>query len=662
MIRVKWVRIIFYAVAASAVAGCATDYRRSDDVERLFKQGEYVKGLALLEEESNKGKFGSKLDFYMAREASVTKLIQQARAASAHGKFTEAKNYLDEAERIRPSSEAVADEARRLQSARQIVDLLQSAENAVNAGNVTLGLSSLILARNINPNDLKVKERIATFEQRIEAIRRGDFVFARLMNKKVKLKRPGQPASALPVPERNGRISLKIVQPDQLLVNLSLNELVAEIKEAANVDIVLKVDGSQRFLVKSNNENEVDAMELVNAAFSQLHLRTKFSGESTLILYEDSANSVRMPEHQIVRIMRVDHASWRTISSAVKSVGEIDELWADERLNALVVRGSPDAIARAEALSRTLDVPDPEVYLEVDIVEISTGLIEEIGTQFPQIVKLGLMSPDGFSLGAVPLSTLKAASLTNMLRVMIADPFFQVTARERKYRLGYLGNPKLRVKNKENAVIHVGNKVPVITTTATQTSVSESVTYLDTGVKLAVVPRMLSDGEIEIKVTLDVSNITGYTKSASGTNAPQLGTRMAATSLRVRDGEPAIIGGLITQDLNDQTDGLPLLSSTLLFGNFNNSKATNQIVLVITPRIVNNELPLVDRSFDASLTDWVGNELRSQAPANLTNSMPMVVPADHQPPTLGNPFMSPQQQPQYDPNGRGGYGGGGRRG
>src|SRR5687767_10038942 len=114
-----------------------------------------------------------------------------------------------------------------------------------------------------------------------------------------------------------------------------------------------------------------------------------------------------------------------------------------------------------------------------------------------------------------------------------------------------LANPRIRVKNKEKARIHIGDRVPVITTTAAATGgfVSESVSYLDVGLKLEVEPLVHLEDEVGIKVALEVSNIAREVRGVgSSTLVYQIGTRNATTVLRLRDGETQVLAGLINDD------------------------------------------------------------------------------------------------------------------
>jgi general secretion pathway protein D len=148
------------------------------------------------------------------------------------------------------------------------------------------------------------------------------------------------------------------------------------------------------------------------------------------------------------------------------------------------------------------------------------------------------------------------------------------------------------VKNRDKARVHIGERVPVITTTSTaNVGVSSSVSYLETGLKLDVEPNIHLEDEVAIKVQLEVSNILEQLNVA-GTVSYRLGTRNAATTLRLKDGETQVLAGLINSEDRKAAAKVPYLGDFPLLGRLFRSdseqRAKTEIVLLITPHIVRN--------------------------------------------------------------------------
>jgi len=278
------------------------------------------------------------------------------------------------------------------------------------------------------------------------------------------------------------------------------------------------------------------------------------------------------------------------------------DIYIDEKLNLLVVRDSPEAVRLVEKLVKLADRPEPEVMLEVEIMEVKRSRMLELGIQWPN--QLSVLTPevvpqtivqDGVVITEqVPRNVLTLETLQNITSADIAvSPNPALTLRKDTGDANILANPRIRVKNKEKAKIHIGDKVPVITSNVTSTGVtSESVSYLDVGLKVDVEPLVRLEGDVEIRVGLEVSNIVQVVKSTNGTQTYQLGSRNASTMLRLKDGETQILAGLIADEERNAATKVPGLGDLPLLGRLfsNNSDQLQktEIVLMITPRIIRN--------------------------------------------------------------------------
>ncbi|MGL4605628.1 MAG: type II secretion system protein GspD, partial [Iodobacter sp.] len=161
-----------------------------------------------------------------------------------------------------------------------------------------------------------------------------------------------------------------------------------------------------------------------------------------------------------------------------------------------------------------------------------------------------------------------------------------------KSNTNILANPKIRVKNREKAKVQIGERLPVVTTTNNNGVTSETVTYLDVGLTLNVEPTLSVDNDISVKVSLEVSNVTGSQTTRNGLLVYKVGTRNASTNMSARDGETQVLAGLLSR--TDQTTGnalpglgeLPVLDR--LFGNKKDDNSKTELILLITPRVVRN--------------------------------------------------------------------------
>jgi general secretion pathway protein D len=181
----------------------------------------------------------------------------------------------------------------------------------------------------------------------------------------------------------------------------------------------------------------------------------------------------------------------------------------------------------------------------------------------------------------------------------------------------------MRVKNREKARVHIGDRVPVISSTIVGTNAAgtapittEQIQYIDVGIKIEAEPTIHPDDTVAVKINLDVSSLGTQTKTNAGTTAYEVGTRNAATSLRLKDGETQALMGLIRDDDVQTGGGLPFVGEAPLldriFGNKRTERRSRELVLLITPRLVRGI-----RAPDAVESEfWSGTEaaLRLRSP------------------------------------------------
>jgi general secretion pathway protein D len=313
-----------------------------------------------------------------------------------------------------------------------------------------------------------------------------------------------------------------------------------------------------------------------------------------------------------------------------------------------VLRDTPEAIRIAEKLVANQDLAEAEVMLEVEVLEVGYSKLQNLGIQLPGSVGIGITGAGGV---AGQITGREARNFNSgLVRINVPDPL-TLTAKKQDGRTNVLANPRIRVKSKEKAKIHIGDKVPVITTTAGATGfVSESINYLDVGLKLEVEPQVHLDDEVGIKISLEVSNVAGQTKTSSGTIAYQIGTRNASTTLRLKDGETQVLAGLINDEDRRSANGTPGLSDLpvlgRLFTNKDDTANKTEVVLLITPRVLRNvERPGIKlEEFNSGTEVEVGGAPLALPQAVANQPVPPSVPAPEQ-----QPAMPPKQQSESIP-------------
>jgi len=283
------------------------------------------------------------------------------------------------------------------------------------------------------------------------------------------------------------------------------------------------------------------------------------------------------------------NADVKQTANMIRTLVKTRDVFIDEKINLLVIKDTPAAIRLAERLIAAQDLAEPEVMLEVEVLEVARHRLLELGIRYPQSLAVSLTGAAG-TPGSVTLREWQNRN-SDLVRLTFTDPLFILSLHQHDDTTNVLANPRIRVKNKEKAHVHIGDRVPVITTTAAAAGnfIAESVTYLDVGLKLEVEPQIFLEDEVGIKVGLEVSNISGTITSTSGSRTYQIGTRNATTNLRLHDGETQVLAGLIQDDDRRNADRVPGLGELPIAGRLFSHSADktdrSEIVLLVTPRI-----------------------------------------------------------------------------
>lgn len=329
-------------------------------------------------------------------------------------------------------------------------------------------------------------------------------------------------------------------------------------------------------------------------------LGKKILNANTVLIYPLSRSQEY--QEQFVRSFYLHNMDAKRAMNLIKTVVKTKDLYIDEKLNTLVMRDSMESVQIAEKLIASQDLSDPEVMLEVEVMEINRRNLEELGIRYPSQISLGVQGKQDNGSGSVTLTPgrLSLAELKNFnsgLGVFtISDPVLAMNLLQQDNDTNLLANPQIRVKNRDKAKIHVGDKIPVLTSVANSTGfVSQTVSYIDVGIKLDVEPTIMLQNQVSIKVGLEVSNVTDQVKTDTGVLAYTIGSRNANTTLQLKDGETQILAGLFRDDSQNVTNKVPGLANLPLIGrlfrNTNSDKRKNEIVLLITPHILHNITP-----------------------------------------------------------------------
>ena len=400
-------------------------------------------------------------------------------------------------------------------------------------------------------------------------------------------------------------------------------------------------------------QKSVEDVLRVVVAMNQLSMRVLDS--NTVLIHANTPEKAGEYQEMVIRNFYLSHADAKQMASMLKAMVKVKEMFVDERLNLLVIKDTRQVIDLAEKLIATQDIAEPEVMLELEVLEVASNKMRDLGIRWPDQLSASVTGSSGVP-GDLTYDEFRNPS-RGLVNVQVNNPLVTATLRQLDGDASLLANPRIRVRNKEKANVLIGERVPVVTTTTTaNVGTSESVNYLDVGLKLNFEPTISLDQQVSMKVSLEVSNILETITRTSGTQTYRLGTRNTSTVLRVKDGETQILAGLIQQDERNSAQRVPFLGDIPILGRLFSSTSSNgvktEIVLLITPRIIRN-IPMPENGKSEILSgteNAVGAspiQLRSAVPSGLPTA-PAVNPAGLVSPMPAPPLSVPTL-PMPDP-------------
>lgn len=370
----------------------------------------------------------------------------------------------------------------------------------------------------------------------------------------------------------------------------NLRMVFEALSRTANLNIILdrEVKNDLRTTIYVKDASVEDTIDII---LLQNQLEKRVLNNNTIFVYPATPAKQKEYAELKVRSFQLSNVDAQYMANIIKTMLKTKDVVTDQRTNTLIMRDTPEAIAVAEKLVAAQDIADPEVMLEVEVLEVSTGRLQNLGIDWPSSISF-TVPPDSSGGSTRTLGGLRNVT-SNSLLVSTISAGVNLQLQDTDARV--LASPRIRARNKEKAKILIGDKVPVITNTVTpvQTGgsvVTGSVQYLDVGIKLEVEPQVYTDDDVGIKINLEVSNIAKEIQGPSGSLAYQIGTRNASTSVRLHDGETQVMGGLINDQDRSSASKIPGLGQLpvlgRLFSNHSDNGTKSEIILSITPHII----------------------------------------------------------------------------
>lgn len=570
-------------LAVAVLAGCAGQRLRNSGMT-LVQDGHIEEGLAKLEQASKADpeNLSFRTDLLRTKGQVANRLLTNASAERALGHLDVAQAIYERVLKIDPVNQ-----------------------------NAKTALEILVMDRR---HDVMIEEARSFYIK-------GDMEAARSALKPILLENPKQGQAVMlqrQIDEQEIKVQMaepslkgKFKKPVSLQFRDANVKMVFEaLSRTSGINVLLDKDvkGDIKTSIFVKDVSVEDAIDLI---LLQSQLEKKILNDNTVYIYPNTPAKTKEFQDLKIRSFHLTNADPKQMLTMIKTLLKTKDIFIHEKTNSLVMRDTPDAIHLAEKMIADQDIADPEVMLEVEVLEISSSRLSELGIKYPNQLSF---SPIPSLVGAAGSTTVAgttavAANLTTQLTLdklrqingsnISVSPLPSITlnAMLQDSDTNILSSPRLRVRNREKAKIMIGERVPMITNTVTPTTtggsvVTGTVTYQDVGLKLDVEPEIHLDNEVSIKIGLEVSSLGLAVNNSSGSQVFRVGTRNTSTALRLRDGETQILAGLITDEDRSTADKVPALGQIPLLGHLfssdNGNKSKTEIVLSITPHIVGN--------------------------------------------------------------------------
>ena len=444
-----------------------------------------------------------------------------------------------------------------------------------------------------------------------------------------------------------------IVLPDSVVFrDASVRAVFSALAQFADVTVVFDPQFRDAPISVDLRETTFDAALGSVAGVSRNFFRV--TAPRTITIVPDTPAKRREYQEEVVRTFYLSNADVSETIDMLRLVIDMRRLAAVTATNAISIKDTPERVAAAGRLIRTIDKARAEVIIEVQLLEVDRQMLRDYGLEFAASTVDSEVAAGGEGLG-LTFDDVRRLSGSDLF---VANPMsLLVNLLETHSNTRVLANPHLRTSDGVAAEAHFGERVPVPVTTFTPFAaggVSQqpitSFNYEEIGVNIDILPRVHHNDEVSLSLEVEISNVSG----AGYNNLPQFGSRSITTMLRLRDGETNILAGLIRDDERETLGGIPGLNRVPIIGRlFGQTKIVSQetdILLTLRPHIIrgldleeNDLLPFrVGRDDAAALAGGVSPGLRFDPQADPGRLPPLPT---RPPREVQRPVLPPDQPP-----------------
>jgi general secretion pathway protein D len=411
-----------------------------------------------------------------------------------------------------------------------------------------------------------------------------------------------------------GPVELKPVSNEPITLHMveDVKVIYQAIGKLAGINVLFDPDyTSKRIPVDLNNVNLSDALRIVGTISNTFY---KAETNNTIFVAQNTLTKRTDLEEQAIQTFYLTNASQQNDANEVvvairNLLDPSTKIYLVPSQNAIVMRATPDKLLIAQKLINDLDRARPEVVVDVAILQVNRDKVRNLGITLPQSFTL---TPQANPYAPAATSNSSSSGTTTTSSTFTLNSLAHISAQN--FGVGLTGgtlnalltdantrilqNPRIRATDGQRATLKIGQKIPVATgsynagvsTGVASIGVQTQFTYLDVGVNIDMTPTVHFDHEVTLKLKIEVSS-TNSSSTISGVTEPIIQQNVSEQVIQLKEGEPAILAGLINKQSNLSISGTPGLGELPFFFKYffssqNKEVISNEIVFILIPHIV----------------------------------------------------------------------------
>jgi general secretion pathway protein D len=562
---------------------------------------------------------------------SANTYYKQGQAAEARDDFDSAFQNFQKAYSLAPKNEVYKTAYYRVRFTDAAMHVTKG-EHLLSSGDVQGALVELLRAAEIDPSNEAAQQEIAKIRTSL--------------GQQPALPQNGPPISATTreaLDSMGAPAELKPVSNEPLVLHMAEDSKVVyqAIGKSAGINVLFDPDYiSKRIQVDLNNVSLLDALRIVGTLSGTFWRPIT---QNTIFVAANTRSKRAELDEQAVQTFYLSNA-WQQndlndVQTALRNVMPNAKVYGVASQNAIVMRATPDELLLAQKLVNDLDKARPEVVVDIAVLEVSKNWERNLGITWPQSASVQIVPPTANnsntcptgSTNCTPSTTTNSPSLYNLAHLNSQDVAVTVGAATANALLTdnnthILQNPRIRAADQQKATLKIGSRIPIATgsyqtgaaTALVSSLVNTQFQYQDVGVNIEITPTVHYDRDITLKIKIEVTAQSGSV-TISGVTEPILSQRVAEQTIRLREGEANILGGINETQIQDNWSGVPGLSNIpilrYLFGSRDKIRQDDEIVFLVVPHVVRGQdlTPLNLRPIDTG--SGLNVELRHVASA-----------------------------------------------